>query len=207
MHRLVVIGRKRLPEIADEHECNGGFVQTVARNPDEIAGELGRIEYETKTRGARHLAPARPAGEGMYAIVNHDGHTHLGFALELPARPGEVQEELNIPARGSYILAFRNPEISAPPNLGPPDHERRELPGRVHARFRGRRFVPADSPDFLDREGTEFVLIGAEQDVSEELGVTLNAQHETMETAEIFNELHLEPREHPLKPLFEGKWE
>jgi hypothetical protein len=40
------------------------------------------------------------------------------------------------------------------------------------------------------------VLIGADEDVSEELGLTLNAQHETMKTAEIFNELHLEPREH-----------
>jgi hypothetical protein len=207
LHRLIVIGRKRLPEIEDVHERNWGFVQTVARNPDELEGELGRIVYDTKTRGERHLAPARPAGEGVYAIVNHDGHTHLAFELELPAQPGEVQEELNIPKQASYIIAIRNPDIATPPGLGLPDEERPELPDRLQARFRGRRFVPADPPDFLDREGAECVLIGADEDVSEELGLTLNAQHETMKTAEIFNELHLEPREHPLKPLFEGKWQ
>ena len=207
LHRLVVIGRKRLPEIEDEHERNWGFVQKVVRNPDQMEDELGQIVYDTKTRGERHLAPARPAGEGVYAIVNHDGHTHLAFALELPARRGEVQEELNIPKQGSYIIAIRNPEMAAPQSLGLPDNEKRELPDRLQARFQGRRFVPADPPDFLDREGAEFVLIGADEDVSEELGLTLNAQHETMKTAEIFNELHLEPREHPLKPLFEGKWQ
>jgi hypothetical protein len=29
VHRLIVIGRKRLPEIEDEHERDWGFVQTV----------------------------------------------------------------------------------------------------------------------------------------------------------------------------------
>src|SRR2546430_3720374 len=121
MHRLIVIGRKRLPEIEDEHERNWGFVQMVARNPDDLKGELGRIVYATKTRGERHLAPTRPAGEGVYAIVAHDSHTHLAFTVELPTRPGEVQEELNIPKQGSYIIAIRNPEIAAPPGLGLPD--------------------------------------------------------------------------------------
>ena len=107
IHRLIVIGRKRLPEIEGQHERNWGFVQKVARNPDEIQAELGRTVYDTKTRGERHLAPARPAGEGVYAIVNHDDHTHLAFALELPAKPGEVQQELNIPEQGSYIITIR----------------------------------------------------------------------------------------------------
>jgi predicted DNA binding CopG/RHH family protein len=42
--------------------------------------------------------------------------------------------------------------------------------------------------------------------VSEELGISLNPQRETRETAEIFNDLHVERSQHPLQPLFEGKW-
>jgi hypothetical protein len=207
LHRLIVIGRKRLPDMGDEHERNWGFVQKVVRNPRELEDELGRVVYETKTRGERHLAPARPAGEGVYAILKHDNHTHLAFALELPEMPGEVQEELNIPEQGSYIITIRNPAMAAPEGIGLPDEDKPELPNRLQARFRGRRFVPADPPEFLDRESTEFVLIGADEDVSDELDLRLNPEHETMETAEIFNELQLEPREHPLRPLFEGKWQ
>ena len=33
------------------------------------------------------------------------------------------------------------------------------------------------------------------------------AETPRIETAEIFNDLRMEPREHPLKPLFEGKWQ
>src|SRR5205807_1846512 len=124
----------------------------------------------------------------------------------LPAKPGEVQEALNIPEQASYIITIRNPEAAAPPGVGLPEEEKSQLPERLRAKFHGRRFVPADPPEFLDREGTEFVLIGADEDVSGDLGLRLTPHDETMKTAEIFNELHLDPREHPLKPLFEGKW-
>jgi hypothetical protein len=75
-----------------------------AMSAAHVENELDRLTYSTATRGERHLAPARPAGEGVYTIARHDDHTHLAFALELPERPGEVQEELNIPREGSYII-------------------------------------------------------------------------------------------------------
>ena len=31
--------------------------------------------------------PARPAAEGIYAIVRHGDHTHLAYVIELPQRP------------------------------------------------------------------------------------------------------------------------
>jgi hypothetical protein len=206
-YRLIVIGRKRLPAIGDTHERNWGFVQKVASNPHDIEDELDRLMYSTATRGERHLLPARPAGEGIYAIARHDDHTHLAFALELPERPGEVQEELNIPREGSYIITVRNPDADAPPGVGLSDAERAELPQRLRERSHGRRFIPVDPPDFLDREGAEFVLIGADEHVFEDLGVHLNPERETLETAELFNDLRMERSEHPLKPLFEGRWQ
>jgi hypothetical protein len=204
-YRLIVIGRKKLPAIADDHERNWGFVQKVA-TPEAIENELDRLTYSTATRGKRHLSPARPAGEGVYAIARHDDHTHLAFALELPEHPGEVQKELNIPQEGSYIITVKNPAADAPPGIGSSQDDRAELPQRLRERFHGRRFVPVDPPDFLDREGAALVLIGADEHVFDELGVRLDPQHETIETAELFNDLRME-RTEPLKPLFEGRWQ
>ncbi len=206
-YRLIVIGRKKLPAIADDQERNWGFVQKVRREPEDIEDDLDPVTYSTVTRGERHLSAARPAGEGVYAIARHDDHTHLAFALELPERPGEVQKELNIPPEGSYIITVRNPDAGSPPGVGLPDEDRAELPQRLRQRFHGRRFIPVDPPEFLDREGTELVLIGADEDVFDELGVQLDPQHETIETAELFNDLRMERTGHPLKPLFEGRWE
>lgn len=94
--------------------------------------------------------------------------------------------------------------MDSPPGMGLPEGDRPDLPQRLSGRFHGRRFIPVDPPDFLDREGTELVLTGADEDVFEELGVRLDPQHETMKTAELYNELRMERTAHPLKPLFEG---
>jgi hypothetical protein len=206
-YRLLVIGRKRLPAIADDQERTWAFVQKVASEPEDIEDELDRLTYSTATRGERHLPPARPAGEGVYALARHEDHTHLAFALELPERPGEVQRDLNIPQEGNYIITVKNPDLDAPRGLGLPEEDRAELPQRLRERFRGRRFIPVDPPDFLDREGAELVLIGADENVFEELGVRLDPQHETIETAELFNDLRMERTAHPLRPLFEGRWQ
>jgi len=97
--------------------------------------------------------------------------------------------------------------VEVSPGVGLPEENRAHLPQRLRQRFHGRRFVPVDPPDSLDREGAEFVLIGADEDVFEELGVRLDPEHETLETAELFNDLRMERSAHPLKPLFEGRWQ
>jgi hypothetical protein len=97
----------------------------------------------------------------VYALVRHDDHTHLAYALELPSKPGEVQEELEILPEASYIITVKNPEQPSPPGVGLDEAQQAELPNRLEARFRGRRFVPVDPPEFLDPEGAELILIGA----------------------------------------------
>jgi hypothetical protein len=74
-------------------------------------------------------------------------------------------------------------------------------------RFAARRFIPADPPDFLDYEWAEIILVGARKDIFAELGLELTPENETEATAEIFSDLKMERSLHPLKPLFEGKWE
>lgn len=206
-YRLVVIGQKKLPEIRGGGQRFWGFVEKVGRDAKDVENELDREVYRTKTRGERHVPAARPAGEGRYAIVRHDDHTHLAYALELPREPRQVQRELNIEDEGSYVASIKNPD--APPAGGAGLDRGREAryPKKLKQRFGDRKFVDVDPPDFLDHEGAELLLIGAGEDVSEELGIRLEPQKETEATAEIFNDLRMERSKHPLKPLFEGKWD
>jgi hypothetical protein len=207
-HRLIVIGQKRLPALTGSGDRQTwGFVDKVATRAEDVEDALDPRTYPTQTRGERHVAPARPAGEGVYALVRHAGHTHLAYALELPATPGEVQRALNIAPEGSYIAAVKNPEAPSLPDVGLDETRRARFPKPLAERFRGRRFIPIDPPDFLDHEGAEIVFIGAGAAVAEELGLELEPEHETATTAEIFRDLKLERSLHPLAPLFEGKWE
>lgn len=204
-YRRIVVGRKRLPD-PEEHERFWAFVDEVAARPADVREELERGHYETETRGERVQPEARPAGEGRYALVDHDGHTHLAYALELPRRPGAAQEELAIEDEASYVVAVKNPEAATPAGAGLRPRQRADFPAELGDRFRGRRFVPVDPPEFLDHEGAELVLIGATEDASEELDIELDPEHERVETAEVFRELGLRPEEHPSEPLKRGEW-
>jgi hypothetical protein len=68
LFRLITIARKRLPDIG-EHERTWGFVDMVADSARAIEQALRERKYQTKTRGERTLPVARPAGEGVYAVV------------------------------------------------------------------------------------------------------------------------------------------
>lgn len=202
--RRVVVGRKRLPSVR-EHERTWAFVDRVGTRPDEVEDRLDPRCYRTKTRGVRFEAPARPAGEGVYAIADHDRHTHLVHVLELPGVPGPVQRELHICEQASFIVAVRNPDVHWPP--GAPRTGRPDYPDDLRAKFAGRRFADLDPPEFLDHVGTELVLIGASQGVAAELGIDLRPGRETEESADVFRELGIEKESHPVKPLLTGEWE
>jgi hypothetical protein len=207
VYRLVIIAEKRLPSVTgDGDRRSWGFVEKVAARPDEIEDELDPKAYETRTRGERVVPPARPAGEGVYAIARHEGHTHLAHLLELPRRTGDVQRALNIPDEGSYVLSVKNPEAASPPGAGLDESRRARYPKALFERFRGRRFIPVDPPELLDYEGAEILLIGAAKDVRSELGIELDPQHESDASAGIFRDLKIERSVHPVEPLVSGKW-
>jgi hypothetical protein len=94
--RRLIVGRKRLPG-PSERERAWAFVAEVVKRTEELREVLERKVYETKTRGMRVQPEERAAGEARYAILEHEGHTHLAYALELPRRRGEVQKVLNPP--------------------------------------------------------------------------------------------------------------
>ena len=204
LYRLAIVGRKRMPDLTGER--NWGFVEEVASNPTQLRDRLGAHQYETKTRGERAESRARPAGEGVYAIIAHDRHVHLVYSLELPKHQGEVQEQLEIRPEASYVMAIKNPETTSPPGAGLDETRQADLSRRQQQKFHGRRFIAAD-PQLLDQKGTEFVLIGADEDVPGELGITLKPEDESLDSADIFKDLKLDRARFPTKPLTKGEWQ
>jgi hypothetical protein len=198
--RELIVGAKRLPD-PGAHERVWAFVAEVADSPAELQDELERKAYETKTRGIRVQPEARPAGEGRYALVDHDGHTDLAYVLELPPEPGPAQDAFNIRHQASYVTAVKNPEAPTPQGAGLSPKQRAEYPRELLERFGGKRFIAIESPALLDYEGAELVLIGASEDVSGELGIELDAESESIENADIWRKLRLRREELPVDPL------
>jgi hypothetical protein len=204
--RRLVIGKKRLPD-ASTHERSWAFVDRVGRRASEIERELEGSTYSTRTRGERHQPPARPVGEGRYAIVEHGDHAHLAYALELPRSAGAPQRALRIAPTGSYIVSVANPKKPVPPGMVVTSGRVVEYPEALDAKFRGRRFAELE-PAFLDHEGCEIVLIGVRGDAEHDLGIELDVADESAESAQIFRELGMKRDEaHPVSPLLEGAWE
>lgn len=206
-YRLIVIGKKRLPEVEGSNNNNWCYVETVTDDAKEIERGLRKNTYQTKTMGERVQPAARPVGEGIYEIVRHGGNTNLVYVLELPEDLGEAQTDLGIKQEASYIITIKNPEASSPEGMGLPAEEKVDLPEHLQSRFQERRFVTAEPTEFLDYPGVELILIGASADISEELGIELDPASETEDTAEILNDLRMRKSRHPIKPLFTGEWQ
>src|SRR5215212_5255667 len=209
-YRLFILGRKQMPEIIEgkstSEERNWALNTLTTNNPEDIRKELTAAEYETETRGKRRMAAATPAGEGKYSIVKHDNHTELAYVLELPEQPGPTQKEFEINKEASYIVSVKNPDIQIP---GFKAFEKRkpQYPERIKKEFGDRRWINVEDPKLLDYENTQLLLIGArKKDVEEELGINLNEEKETANTAEIFRELKIRKDQVPLKPLLKGEF-
>lgn len=176
MHRRVAIGKKRMPAPGSK-EREWAFVDRVAETAKEAFGDLGPRTYATKTRGLRHQPAARIVARGRYAIIAHDDHTHLSYELD-DGENDALQEVVEVRRAGSIIVAVFNPvaKWSARATLrygGNPDDpapfaEPSLYPDDVQERFGKKRFLPL-VPEFLDYEGAELVLIGAEDELRPEL--------------------------------------
>jgi hypothetical protein len=205
LFRMINIGRKRLPDV-DKHERHWGFVEAITKSGKDLEEGLRREEYETKTRGERLLPAARPAGEGVYALLRKDNALHLAYELELPEQGGPVQKALNIAPKASFVLSVRNPEKGAPRAVGRSREDQPDYPKALQQEFRDRRFANED-PRLLDFEGAEIILVGARSDPEKAYKVDLEAEDEDEGSAEIFKELRFAKSRHPVRPLLSGEWE
>lgn len=188
--RRIVIGHKKLPVPTDARQRFWAFVDGIG----------------DREASAPALAGARPAGEGAYALVRHHGHTHLSYALALPATPGAVQQELNILPEASYLVVVKNPQATSPPGLGLDEARKAELPETLQARFGDRRFLALDTPAFLEQPGCELLLLGSDEDLEQELGFRVDASRESCQADEVLAALRLAVEQTPIAPLIDGTW-
>jgi hypothetical protein len=158
VHRRLLVGRNKLPESPRQR-----FWACIERVGDayDVTDDLGRIEYDTETRGPRVRPAARTLAEGSYELARHGKHTHLAYRLEEARAPAEVLRALRIAPRQNYIVAAFNPE--APVRLGAPHRDKAILPQWVQEKFGERRFAPLDV-DLFDAAGLELVLIGGREE-------------------------------------------
>lgn len=200
-YRLILVGEKKMPTIENKHEKNWSLVDLVTENKQELLQELDAHTYATKTRGERLLPAVRPVGEGVYCIVAHDRNTYLAYILELPANIGKAQKELDIEPEASYVITIKNPTIP-----GKRAAKSAAYPQNLKEKFHNLHFIPANPTQLLDYAGAELVLIGAQTDVNQELGIRIEKDSETINTADIFKDLKLWKKKHPITPLLEGYW-
>jgi hypothetical protein len=196
--RVLVIGRRRLPR----HERLWATVVDVVEGADRLRGALGPRTYETRTHGRCEVPAACLAGEGVYVLARHGDHTHLAYELLHPQRAGDVQRELNLQRRASFIIMVRNPEVPSPPGAGAGNGP--QFPDDLQARFGDRWFAPVDPPGFFDCEGTELVLIGVAGELARELGIDLDSEAERLSVGEVFEELRLSRDRQLADPLMKG---
>jgi hypothetical protein len=112
--RLCLLPKKTLPQSGRDRwtafvEKSGASFQTLK---DEFLA--ASEEYQTKTAGARHTPAATPVGEGVYAITSTGRASHLVYILTLPEELGEVQREIGLKERGSFVISTKNPQFPGP---------------------------------------------------------------------------------------------
>lgn len=113
--RLIAIPKKVLPQSGQDKWI--AMVEKTNVSFDELKKDfLAANDYETKTAGTRHTPAATPFGEGVYAITTTGRESHMAYMLTLPDKLGEVQTEIGLKEKGSWILSTRNPQYPAPPN-------------------------------------------------------------------------------------------
>jgi hypothetical protein len=178
--RYIVMGNKKMPEVTDGgQKTTWGFVQ--------IVGGRGFEAYKKAAGPAK--GASRPAGEGIYSIITHRDHSHLLYSLELPEKLGEVQDAFAIKKEANYIFLERPVEVAP---SGP------EMPFS--------NFSPVVNSNNLNLRGTEVLLVGVGADIGR-LGLRVEKDKETLNSADIFSRLKVDTNRHPTASLISGEWE
>lgn len=111
--RLIAIPKKVLPSSGRDRWI--AFVEKSHASFQTLKDEfISASDYVTKTAGVRHTPAATPVAEGTYAITTTGRESHLAYMITLPDSLGEVQREIGLKEKGSFIVSTRNPQYEAP---------------------------------------------------------------------------------------------
>lgn len=175
-NRLLALPKKVLPKSPKDKFMT--FVEKANMSMDEIKDVFASSDYATKTSGDRHSPAAAPVGEGVYAFTQTGRDTHLAYILTLPSEISDVQKDIGLRERGSYVTSAKNPEASGPASAALP--QKAEFPQDILDQFGGRGWMPLQ-PKMLDYENAQFLIIGHGEDALEKATEPQNGEQKDPE--------------------------
>ena len=118
-NRLLALPKKVLPVSGRDRFMV--FVEKANISIEDIKKNvLTSSDYATKTAGTRHTPAATPVGEGVYAITTTGRESHLAYILTIPSELSEVQKDIGLRERGSFVTSLKNPQYAGPANTNLP---------------------------------------------------------------------------------------
>ncbi|KAK3298734.1 uncharacterized protein B0H64DRAFT_81636 [Chaetomium fimeti] len=190
--RVCVIPKKTLPQTGRDRWV--GFVEKAGAPLSQLRDAfLAESTYETKTAGTRHAPPAAPLAEGVYALTSTGRASHLAYMLTLPEELGDVQRQMGLKERGSWVISTKNSEFPGPASARLP--EAPKFPKELLEEFRSLRWVPTQ-PKHLDYANAQFLLVGESSGTEKALAPQEEDEKEgKVEPAEEMEELEEEDTE------------
>ncbi|KAK1714556.1 hypothetical protein CaCOL14_007380 [Colletotrichum acutatum] len=153
--RLLALPKKVFPETGRDKFMV--FVEKAGASFAELKEQfLAGADNQTKS-GVSHAPAATPAGEGVYVITTTGSDSHLAYMLTLPSDLGEVQKELGLKEKGSFILSTKNPYKKGPANASL--DQTPDFPDSIKDDFRDLRWTNT-KPEHLDYPNAQFLFIG-----------------------------------------------
>ncbi|OJD15394.1 hypothetical protein AJ78_04364 [Emergomyces pasteurianus Ep9510] len=153
--RLLVLPKKVLPKSTRDRFM--GFVEKGQSTAKTIRDSFLASERETATRGTTHTPAATPIAEGVYTIASKDRASYLAYHLTIPSELSEVQKDIGLKIRDSFIASAKNPQYGGPETARLPHDP--EFPRQIQDEFDDLRWVPL-RPEFLNYPNAQFLLIG-----------------------------------------------
>lgn len=157
--RLLALPKKVWPKSGKDRFMS--FVEKAGTTMADLKESfMSGSEYSTKTTGTNHTPNVTLVGEGVYAFTNTGGGrgtSHIAYMLTVPTSPGEVQDDMGIKDKGSFVISLKNPESSGPANAQLPQGP--DYPREFIDEFGGRGWMPAE-PKHIDYANAQILMIG-----------------------------------------------
>jgi hypothetical protein len=121
-----------------------------------VSTPLNHSQHFLTQSSTSHTPAATPVAEGIYAITSTGRESHLAYQVTVP-EIGEIQKELGIHEKGSFVVSVKNPNAPGPANATLDNPAK--YPESIQKKFRNLRWSPLE-PEMLDYENTQFLIIG-----------------------------------------------
>ncbi len=201
--RIFSLSGRGLPTL-ERGEGASALAEEVDPDPRVALDDLQDDATASAPPGRGPRPWVRAAGEGRYVIALRGADTHLAYALARPEPPGEVQQALQIGARGDLLISVQAP--AAQPGRRP------LYPSRLASRLDGYDQVPAEPSDFLDYQYARAILLAVDSRPEQELGLRLEPGAQNQGQRQAHQMLRKQERRASqegvalLEPMQEGHW-